>query len=158
VEEHGIPSEYLDVTGGESLPYPDLAFDIAIATGVLHHVAEPSVVIGELLRVARLGVFISDGNTYGNASRTMAHVKVAARTLHMIRQLEWIRHGGKRWSISAGDGLHYPFSVFDCIDQLRRQCAAVFVIPTRGRPEMTSYPLLHASHALVCALKAPLIS
>jgi SAM-dependent methyltransferase len=155
-ERHDIPAEWLDVTGGESLPYPDAAFDVAVATGVLHHVAEPGLVVGEMLRVARLGVFISDGNTYGNASIPMARVKATARALGVIRQLEWVRHGGKRWSMSVGDGLHYPFSVFDCIEHLRRVCPAVFVIPTKGRPKMTSYPLLHASHAVVCALKSPL--
>jgi ubiquinone/menaquinone biosynthesis C-methylase UbiE len=152
-ERHGIPAEWLDLTG-ETLPYPDAAFDVAVATGVLHHVAEPGVVIAEMLRVARSAVFISDGNKYGNTSTTMAYVKVAARALGLIRQLEWVRHGGKRWMMSAGDGLHYPFSVFDCIEQLHHQCAAVLVIPTKGRPQMASCPLLHASHALICALKS----
>jgi SAM-dependent methyltransferase len=154
IEHHGVPADCLDLSGGESLPYSDAAFDVAVAVGVLHHVAEPGRVISEMLRVARMGIFISDGNSYGNASPALARVKVAARTLGVIRQLEWIRHGGKRWSISAGDGLHYPFSVFDSIEQLRRQCATVLVIPTKGRPGMTGYPLLHASHALVGAFKS----
>jgi ubiquinone/menaquinone biosynthesis C-methylase UbiE len=154
-EQNGIPAEWLDITG-DRLPYPDGAFDLAVATGVLHHVADPNVVIGEMLRVARSGVFISDGNKYGNVPVATAYVKAAARALGVIRQLEWVRHGGRRWTVSAGDGLTYPFSVFDCVELLRRQCATVFVIPTKGRSKMTSSPLLHASHALVCALRSPL--
>jgi ubiquinone/menaquinone biosynthesis C-methylase UbiE len=154
-ERHGIPSGWLDVTG-EHLPYPDAAFDVAVAFGVLHHVAEPGVVIGEMLRVTRSGVFISDCNKYGQGSAAMARVKVAARALGVIRQLEWIRHGGRRWTTSPGDGLAYPFSVFDHLGQLRRGSATVLVLPTKGRPGMEGCALLHASHALVCALKSPL--
>jgi ubiquinone/menaquinone biosynthesis C-methylase UbiE len=154
-ERHGIPAEWLDVSG-ERLPYPDSAFDIAVATGVLHHVAEPVQFIDELLRVARSAVFISDGNKYGNAPVAMSRIKIAARALGVIRQLEWLRHGGKPYTISDSDGLGYPFSVFDHIEQLRGQCQTVLVIPTKGRADMTTRPLMHASHALVCALKSPL--
>ena len=154
-ERHGIPAEWLDVTG-ERLPYPDSAFDVAVATGVLHHVAEPDRLIDEMLRVARSAVFISDGNKYGNAPVAMSCIKIGARALGVIRQLEWLRHGGKHYTISASDGLGYPFSVFDHVEQLRSRCQTVLVIPTRGRPNMTTRPLMHASHALVCALKSPL--
>ena len=155
VERNGIPSEWLDVNG-DRLPYEDEAFDVAVATGVLHHVASPDVLIDEMLRVTRVGIFISDGNKYGARSPAVACIKVVARALGVIRQLEWIRHGGHQWTYSAGDGLAYPFSVFDHLDQLRRDCPAVYVIPTKGRADMLSWPLLHASHALVCALKTPL--
>ena len=155
IEKNGIPEEWLDVNG-DRLPYEDAAFDVAVATGVLHHVAAPDLLIGEMLRVSRCGIFISDGNKYGTNSYAMACVKVAARVVGIIRRLEWIRHGGKHWTFTAGDGLAYPFSVFDHLDQLRQHCAAVYVIPTKGRTGMLSWPLLHASHALVCALKVPL--
>jgi SAM-dependent methyltransferase len=155
IERNGIPAEWLDVNG-DRLPYEDAAFDVAVATGVLHHVASPELLIGEMLRVSKFGIFISDGNKYGTKSLPMAGVKVAARSLGVIRLLEWIRHGGKHWTFTAGDGLAYPFSVFDHLDQLRQDCAAVYVVPTKGRTSMLTWPLLHASHALVCALKIPL--
>jgi ubiquinone/menaquinone biosynthesis C-methylase UbiE len=156
VEKNGIPVEWLDVNG-DRLPYEDAAFDVAVATGVLHHVASPDMLISEMLRVTRSAIFISDGNKYGTKSSAMACIKVAARALGVIRQLEWIRHGGRHWTYSVGDGLAYPFSVFDHIDQLRRECASIYIIPTKGRANMLSWPLLHASHALVCALKTPLV-
>jgi SAM-dependent methyltransferase len=154
-ERHGIPAEWLDITS-ERLPYPDSAFDVAVATGVLHHVAEPSRLIDEMLRVTRSAVFISDGNKYGNAPTIMSRIKIAARGLGIIRQLEWLRHGGKKYAISASDGLNYPFSVFDHIERLRHQCQTVLVIPTKGRTGMATWPLMHSSHALICALKPPL--
>jgi ubiquinone/menaquinone biosynthesis C-methylase UbiE len=151
-QHNRIPPEWLQVTG-DRLPFADATFDVAIAMAVLHHVPEPSVVISEMLRVTRTAVFISDGNKYGNAPLGLALVKVAAQSLGILRHLEWIRHGGRRWTTSAGDGLSYPFSVYDHISHIRNQCTKVFVIPTSGRPKLMSHPLLHASHALVCALK-----
>jgi ubiquinone/menaquinone biosynthesis C-methylase UbiE len=154
-ERHGIPAEWLDITT-ERLPYRDSAFDVAVATGVLHHVAEPDRLIDEMLRVTRSAVFISDGNKYGNAPAIMSCIKIAARGLGIIRQLEWLRHGGKKYTISTSDGLNYPFSVFDHIERFRDQCQTLLVIPTKGRTGMTTRPLMHSSHALICALKPPL--
>jgi SAM-dependent methyltransferase len=37
------------------LPFPDAAFDVASAHGVLHHIADPSPVVDEFFRVLRPG-------------------------------------------------------------------------------------------------------
>jgi SAM-dependent methyltransferase len=56
------PSVSLAVADGLGLPYPDGAFDVAHASLVLHHFAPDDAVrfLGELRRVARLGVVVND--------------------------------------------------------------------------------------------------
>ena len=49
------------VADGSFLPFPDRAYDVTVATGILHHVRNPEAVVREMLRVSRLAVFISDG-------------------------------------------------------------------------------------------------
>jgi ubiquinone/menaquinone biosynthesis C-methylase UbiE len=41
------------------------SIDAAFECGVLHHVAEPSHVVGEMMRVARKAIFLSDSNRFG---------------------------------------------------------------------------------------------
>jgi len=52
----------LQVGDGRSLRYPDRSFDVAHASLVLHHLDPPDAVtlLGEMRRVARLGVVIND--------------------------------------------------------------------------------------------------
>ena len=52
----------LHVVDGRALPYPDRAFDIAHASLVLHHLAPEAAItlLGEMGRVARLGVVVND--------------------------------------------------------------------------------------------------
>lgn len=155
-ERHGIPEDWLTCADGRDLPFADDEFDAVIATAVLHHVENPEQVIAEMLRVARAGVFISDTNTYAQGPTIFRVVKTLARTLGMIRQLQWIRHGGKRWRSSEGDGIAYPYSVFDSLDQLEANCTSVFVLPTSGRHGMLAAPMRFATHAVVCGIKEEL--
>jgi ubiquinone/menaquinone biosynthesis C-methylase UbiE len=50
------------VGDGRSLPYPDRSFDVAHASLVVHHLAPEAAVklLGEMARVARLGVVVND--------------------------------------------------------------------------------------------------
>jgi len=52
----------LAVADGEALPFTDEAFDVAHASLVLHHLEPTAAVrfLGELARVARLGVIVND--------------------------------------------------------------------------------------------------
>jgi ubiquinone/menaquinone biosynthesis C-methylase UbiE len=56
---HGLE---LHIGDGRALRYPDRSFDIAHASLVLHHLDPPDAItlLGELRRVARLGVVIND--------------------------------------------------------------------------------------------------
>jgi ubiquinone/menaquinone biosynthesis C-methylase UbiE len=52
----------LHIGDGRSLPYPDLAFDVAHVSLVTHHLSPTEVValLREMARVARLGVVVND--------------------------------------------------------------------------------------------------
>src|SRR5712664_3950166 len=48
-----LPNVSFQLGSGESLPHADASVDVAIATGIMHHVDDPSKVISEMFRVAR---------------------------------------------------------------------------------------------------------
>ena len=52
----------LHVADGRSLPYPDRSFDVAHASLVVHHLPPDAAVelLGEMARVARLGIVVND--------------------------------------------------------------------------------------------------
>jgi SAM-dependent methyltransferase len=56
------PGLTLDVADGRSLPYGDGSFDVGHASLVLHHLEPDEAVafLGELARVARLGIVVND--------------------------------------------------------------------------------------------------
>ena len=158
-ERHGIPSECLDCVGSEALPYPDGAFDAVMETGMLHHVPSPDHVLDEMLRVARLAVFISDSNIYGQeqASLFTRALKLALERAGLLRPLLRRRRGGRDWYCSEGDGIAWSYSVFDSYPRLRSSCAEVIVVPTGNkRPLADLCPVLFASHCLVAGFKQPL--
>lgn len=156
IERHGIPQEWLSCGTGEDIPFDDGSFDVAVATGVLHHVAQADVVIEEMLRISRIGIFLSDTNTYGQGRLAMRLIKIGARQLNIIRPLQWIRHGGKQWIYSEGDGVSRPYSLFDSLQVLNQSCSTVVIIPTKGSKGMQAFPLLSASHVLACGMKEAL--
>lgn len=56
------PRLVLGIADGRSLPYPDGAFDVAHASLLVHHLdpGDAVAVLGELRRVARVGVVVND--------------------------------------------------------------------------------------------------
>ena len=156
VRDHGVPADALDCCPSERLPYEDSSFDAVVATGVLHHVAEPERVVAEMLRVARFAVFISDSNIYGQGGRVARLVKRLLADAHLLRSVNWVRRGGHDWFYSPGDGIAYSYSVYDSMPQLRKSCPSIVVIPTLPSGMTGSSPLSASSHCLVSAFKAAL--
>lgn len=157
VARYGVPAARLDNADTESLPYDDEAFDVVMATGVLHHVPHPDRIVGEMLRVARQAVFISDNNLYGYGSLLSRFAKSMLAAAGLLRWVNRVRRGGHDWFYSEGDGVAWSYSVYDSLGQVRRQCAEVLVIPTDPRdPRATANPRLWSSHALLCGFKTPL--
>lgn len=156
VRDHGVPADMLDCCPSEQLPYADLSFDAVIATGVLHHVAEPERVVAEMLRVAKFAVFISDCNIYGQGGRVARLVKRLLANARVLRSVNWLRRGGHNWFYSPGDGIAYSYSVFDSVAQLRKCCPWIVVIPTLPSGMTGSSPLRVSSHCLVSAFKVGL--
>ena len=154
-DRYGIDRGLLDCASSESLPYDDGAFDAVVETGMLHHVPEPARVIAEMLRVARLAVFISDENTYGIGSPAKRLLKLAlSRTGYLGAALKLSR-GGHEWYSTPGDAIAWRYSVFDSRKQLAEVCPTVIVLPTGRQRLRDACPVLGASHCLVAAFKAP---
>ena len=156
IRDHGVPPESLDCCPSEHLPYGDSSFDAVVATGVLHHVAEPDVIVAEMLRVARLAVFISDSNIYGQGSRAARSAKHLLSKAHLLRSINWARRGGHHWFYSEGDGVAYSYSVYDSVPQLQKSCPSIVVIPTHPSGMNGDNAFSGSSHCLVSAFKAVL--
>ncbi|MGO9959540.1 MAG: class I SAM-dependent methyltransferase [Solirubrobacteraceae bacterium] len=154
-ERYGIDPDLLDCARSESLPYRDGEFDAVVETGILHHVPEPAKVVAEMVRVARIAVFISDENCYGIGSPSKRLIKLAlGRSGRLGTGLRLLR-GGHEWYSSPGDAVAWTYSVFDSCTQLRQSCPTVIVIPTGQQRLREACPVLCASHCLVVAIKAP---
>jgi ubiquinone/menaquinone biosynthesis C-methylase UbiE len=84
------PDVELLVADGRSLPFPDDAFDVAHASMVLHHLdpVEAQRVLGELARVAILGVVVND------LQRGAAHWLGAWLVLHALTRNAFTLHDG----------------------------------------------------------------
>lgn len=126
----GLSADELQHGDALNLPFADNAFDLVCEYGVLHHVAEPRRVVSEILWVARKAVFISDSNNFGQGSAPMRWLKQSAHHTGLWPLLNWVKTGGKGYSISEGDGLAYSYSVFSDYEMIRRHCASVHLINT----------------------------
>lgn len=153
---HGIASSMLDCVGSQSLPYPSESFDAVIETGMLHHVPDPDNALSEMMRVARLGVFISDSNFFGLGSLPLRLAKVSLASLRLLETVQRFRRGGHLWEELEGDGVSWDYSVFSAANYLSAAGAEVHFIATHGSGNESlrrAFPLLFATHGLVIALK-----
>lgn len=121
-----------DLVDGDALAlrFDDGAFDLVCEFGVLHHIKTPNVAVAEMLRVAKRGIFISDSNNFGQGGIISRAIKQVANSLGLWHLVDFIKTGGRGYTVSEGDGLAYSYSVFDNYEQIRRECASVHVINT----------------------------
>ena len=140
---------------GEALPFADASFDAVSEFATLHHAANPTAVVKEMLRVARKAVFICDSNRFGQGSLPARLLKLALYKVGLWRAFNYLRTGGKGYVITEGDGLAYSYSVYDSLEPIARWADRVILIPTTGDLKSRSWfhPLLTSSGILVCALK-----
>jgi ubiquinone/menaquinone biosynthesis C-methylase UbiE len=130
--DKGLSQEELIDGDALKLAFANDSFDLVCEFGVLHHVKYPRQMIGEMLRVSKSGVFISDSNHFACGSLPNQITKRFLRRLHLWKAAYWLRTGGKCYSISEGDGLSYAYSVFDDYDYFRSSCEHVHMVNTRG--------------------------
>jgi ubiquinone/menaquinone biosynthesis C-methylase UbiE len=152
----GVPEGLVIPGSGDSLPFADNSFDAVFECGVLHHVSDPSLVVGEMIRVARKAVFISDNNRFGQGRFLARFAKLALFKAGLWPTVRFVQTRGKMYSISEGDGLYYSYSVFDSLSQLSRWADVTLLIPTKTEgPVVKSWfhPLMTNSHILLCAIK-----
>ena len=155
-ENHGVPKGLIIEGTGYSLPFDDKSFDAVFECGVLHHVAEPSRVVQEMMRVASRAVFLSDSNRFGQGRHTVRMLKLLLAKMHLWRAARWIQTRGKVYTFGEGDGLAYSYSVFDSYSQLAEWADSIWLIPTaknQGSVKSWLHPLLTASHVLLCAIR-----
>jgi SAM-dependent methyltransferase len=63
---------------GAHLPFPDQSFDAALFVDVLHHTGDPSILLGEAVRVARTAIVIKD------------HTADSALSYPILRLMDWV--------------------------------------------------------------------
>jgi ubiquinone/menaquinone biosynthesis C-methylase UbiE len=112
------------------LRFADGEFDIVTEFGVLHHIPKPERAVAEMLRVGKIGVFISDSNNFGQGAWLTRAIKQSANALGLWRALDLIKTKGKGYSISEGDGLAYSYSVFNNYTQIQAACRQIHLLNT----------------------------
>jgi ubiquinone/menaquinone biosynthesis C-methylase UbiE len=154
-ENRGVPKGVIVQGTGYSLPFNDASFDAVFECGVLHHVAEPSVVVTEMMRVAKQAVFISDSNRFGQGSQAARILKLALYKSKLWPVARFIQTKGKMYTTSDGDGPAYSYSVFDSYHQLARWAHTIWLLPTGNELAVRSWldPLITAPHVLLCAIR-----
>jgi ubiquinone/menaquinone biosynthesis C-methylase UbiE len=153
---HDIPDEWLTQGEGQHLPFADGSFDVACEFAVLHHVPQPEVVVREMMRVARRAVFLSDSNRYGQGPWPARWAKLALSQAHLWNTAIRIKRGGRPYTVTAGDGVSYSYSVYDSFGQLSAWADRIFIIPLEMPTPVRRgwvHPLLTCRSALLCALR-----
>jgi ubiquinone/menaquinone biosynthesis C-methylase UbiE len=151
---HGIGRDQLVHGHGEKLPFADGSFDAVCELGVLHHVPNPSVVIGEMTRVARRAVFLSDDNRFGYGTLPRQLVKLAVFRSGLGKLTTLARTRGRGYFVTDDDGVSYSYSVYDSLDALSEWADRLVLVPLKGKGQTGwMHPLFTATHILVCALK-----
>jgi SAM-dependent methyltransferase len=126
-----------------AIPFQDKSFDMVCAFGVMHHLADPTQATIEMLRVARLAIFISDHNDYGRGTASTTLLKQTAKAVGLWSLYKFLITRGRGYRITDDDGLWYPYSIFDTYKVIRPHCASIHFLNT-----LNSEPNLYrkASH------------
>lgn len=149
---NGVPSDALSVGSGTELPFADDAFDIVCEFGVLHHVPDPAAVVAEMLRVARVGIVISDNNRFGHGPPAARRLKRVLSRVGLWQLTYRATHGGKPYNLSEGDGLAYSYSVFDDYGRIATWAQRLDVC-NFGVSSSSSHPYATASHVVLVAAR-----
>jgi ubiquinone/menaquinone biosynthesis C-methylase UbiE len=135
-----------------ALPFADNSFDFVIETGMLHHVARPERAVAEMIRVARIGVMISDSNNLGQGSQIARLAKRILFACGLWTVFVWLTIGGKMVKWSEGDGFYYSYSVFNNAPQLATKFPRRFFLNTTP---LAGTDLKHGSgHVALIAVQA----
>ena len=139
---------------GEALPFADASFDAVSEFSILHHVADPSAVVKEMLRVARKAVVIVDCNRFGQGSPPARLFKLFLYKIGLWHAFNFVRTRGKRYQISEGDGLSYSYSVYDSYDLVASWADRLLVLPS-GTSHSVSWfhPLFTTEGVILVAIR-----
>ena len=129
---NGLAANELIDGDAQSLSFGDESFDLVCEFGALHHIPKPRKAVCEMLRVARKGIFISDGNNFGQGSLISRCVKQVINAFGFWPVADFIKTRGRGYMISDGDGVAYSYSVFNDYDQIAALCKRIHLINTEG--------------------------
>jgi len=155
-ERKGMPKERLVLGSGLQLPFPDASFDAVCEFGVLHHVEHPNVVVREMLRVSKTGIFLSDTNRFGRGRLFARLVKLTLWKLGIWRQAYYLAKGCKSYDCSECDGIAFSYSIYDSFNLIEAWSDFVIAIPTKiegRRLHSWAHPLMTSSHVLLAGIK-----
>ena len=113
-----------------------------------------TVVIDEMIRVARKAIFLSDENRFGMGSWPARLGKLLLCRTGVFKSMYYVKTLGKGHRYSEGDGVAYSYSVYDAYEALSEWADRIILIPT-VKPSSKSWfhPLLTSTHVLLCALR-----
>jgi ubiquinone/menaquinone biosynthesis C-methylase UbiE len=154
VEKKGIPRGVIVQGVGESLPFEDASIDVVCAFAMLHHVTNPNDVVSEMMRVARKGIIIIDGNRFGLGRWPVRLLKLALYKAGVWKIVDYLKTGGKGYNLTDGDGLFYSYSVYDSFDHIAKWAGQLIVLPNEAcKARSWLHPLLTSGGVFLCAMK-----
>jgi SAM-dependent methyltransferase len=149
-----LPQARLVAGRGEKLPLESGSVDLALATGIMHHVDSPSAVIREMFRVAKKAVLISDHNNFAFGGPRARGLRLWLYSLRLLGFATYLKQGFRRQSYSEDDGWYFPYSLLNDYGLISSLSAEVDIIPTRPSSLREGNLLLAQSHMAILAVKA----
>lgn len=129
---NGVQKEQLREGDATRIAHADGSFDLVCELGMLHHVPQPRVVLAEMLRVAKKGIFLSDSNRFGQGAKLARLAKLLLHRAGLWPIVNRLKTRGLGYHYDEVDGVYYSYSVFDDLDFIRAYCAEVTVFNIGG--------------------------
>lgn len=148
-----LPGVALQVGSGEKLPLESESVDVAVATGIMHHVDDPKQVIREMFRVARKAVLISDHNNFAFGGDRARRLRLFLHSVGLLGLATFIKQGFKKKGYSEEDGWWYPYSLLNDYGLISSMADEVFMVPTRPSSLKDGNLLVAQSHMAIVAIK-----
>jgi len=149
-----LPDAQFQQAAGENLPLASNSVDVVIATGIMHHVDNPSAVITEMFRVARRAVLISDHNNFAFGSTPARRIRMVLYLCGLLKPATYMKQGFRRQGYSEDDGWWYPYSLFNNHADIARFSDYQYLITTSPVNTTRMANLLFSqSHCAVFAVK-----
>lgn len=109
-EANGVPKGTLLQGSGYKLPFEDGSFDAVFECGVLHHVDDPARMVGEMIRVAKRAIFLSDSNRFGQGSHAARLLKTALYKCGLWRAARYVQTRERCTSSPTGMAFNTPIA------------------------------------------------
>jgi ubiquinone/menaquinone biosynthesis C-methylase UbiE len=147
---NGLSQEELIEGDALKLNFREGEFDMVCEFGMLHHIRSPEIVVGEMLRVAKKAIYVSDSNNFGQGSAPARTVKQLLNSLGLWKAANLVMTRGKGYYLSEEDGLAYSYSVFNSYKQIEEKCKRIHLLNTA--PGKIN-PYKTASHVALLGVK-----